>query len=90
MHCTIRLTAATWVATAYKKSLGSETSSSAATLIIPNKEMVDIMETAKAVKNSGFLIKDTTQLIKNGIKEQKDGFISMLLDTLGASLIGNI
>ena len=52
--------------------------------------MVDIMETAKAVKNSSFLIKDTTQLIKNGIKEQKDGFISMLLDTLGASLIGNI
>ena len=90
MKYTIRLTAATWAATAYKKSLGSETSSSAATLIIPNKEMVDIMETAKAVKNSGFLIKDTTQLIKNGIKEQKDGFISMLLDTLGASLIGNI
>ena len=52
--------------------------------------MKDIMETAKAVKNSSFLIKGTTQLIKNGIKEQKDGFTSMLLGTLGASLLGNI
>ena len=90
MHYTIRLTAAIWAATAYKKSLGSETSSSAATLIIPNEEMKDIMETTKAVKNSGFLIKGTTQLIENGTKEQKDGFLSMLLDTLGASFFGNI
>ena len=48
------------------------------------------METAKAVKTSGFLIKGVTQLINNGTKEQKDGFLSMLLDTFGASLFGNI
>ena len=52
--------------------------------------MEGIMETAKAVKTSGFLIKGVTQLINNGTKEQKDGFLSILLDTFGASLFGNI
>ena len=31
-----------------------------------------------------------TKTIKNKPKEQKGGFLSMLLDTLGASLLGNM
>ena len=31
-----------------------------------------------------------TETVQNEIKEQKDGFLSMLLGTLGVSLLGNI
>ena len=89
MHYTIRLTAGTWAATAYKNSLGSETSSSTATLIIPDKEMKDLMEIVKAVKSWDFLVKGTTQMIKNGTKERNDRFPGMLLGTLSVSLFGN-
>ena len=36
------------------------------------------------------LLKGVTKTIKNETKEQKGGFLSMLLGTLGASLLGNI
>ena len=35
-------------------------------------------------------MKGVTDTIKNETKEQKGGFLSMLLDTLGASLLGNL
>ena len=38
----------------------------------------------------GLLIKGVTKTIKNEAKEQKGGFLSMLLATLGASLLGNL
>ena len=50
------------------------------TLIISNK----------ALENSGVLLKGVTETIKNETKEQKGGFLSMLLGTLGASLLANL
>ena len=38
----------------------------------------------------GILLKGVTKTIKNETKEQKGDFLSMLLDTLGASLLGNL
>ena len=36
------------------------------------------------------MLKGVTETIKNESKEQKGGFLSMLLGTLGASLLGNL
>ena len=68
-----------------KKIHGSGTT----TLIISNKEMNDIMKIVQALEDSNILLKGVTKTIKNETKEQKGGFLSMLLDTLGASLLGN-
>ena len=59
-------------------------------LIIEQEDMKDIMKITKALENSGFLLKGVSKTIKNETKEQKGGFLSMLLCTLGASLLGNI
>ena len=60
------------------------------TLIIPNDEMKDIIEVVNSLKDSGFLLKGVSETIQNEGKEQKRGFLSMLLGALGASLLGNI
>ena len=60
------------------------------TLIISNEEMNDIMKMLKSLEESGLLIKGVSEAIKNEAKEQKGGFLSMLLGTLGASLLGNL
>ena len=52
--------------------------------------MNDIMKIVQALENSGILLKGVTEAIKNETKEQKGGFLSMLLSTLGASLLGNL
>ena len=70
----------------HKKMFGSGIT----TLIISNEEMNDIMETVKSLEESGLLIKGVSKTIKNEAKEQKEGFLGMLLNTLGASLLGNI
>ena len=36
------------------------------------------------------LLKGVTETVPNEVKEQKRGFLSMLLGTLGASLLGNL
>ena len=59
-------------------------------LIIEQKDMKDIMKIIKALENSGILLIGVSKTIKNETKEQKDGFLSMLLCTLGASLLGNL
>ena len=64
--------------------------SGATTLIIANKDMKDIMKIIEALKNSGVLLKGVTKTIENEAKEQKGEFLSRLLDTLGASLLGNL
>ena len=69
-----------------KKIHGSGTT----TLIISNKEMNDIMKITQALEDSNILLKGVTKAIKNETKEQKGGFLSMLLATLGASLLGNL
>ena len=58
-------------------------------LIISNKEMNDMTKIIKAFEDSGILLKGITQKRKSEIKEQKGGFLGMLLGTLGASLLGN-
>ena len=95
------LTAAVSAADAgiHKKILGSgcRHSSSAShnhpsstTLIISNNEMEDIIKIVKSLEDSGLLLKGVTETVQNEVKEQKGGFLSMLLGTLGASLLGNI
>ena len=58
-------------------------------LIISNSEMNDIIKIVKSLEDSGLLLKGVTETIQNEVKEQKGGFLSMLLCTLGASLSGN-
>ena len=70
----------------HKKILGSGTT----TLIIPNDEMEDIIKIVKSFEDSDLLLKGVSETTQNEAKEQKRGFLSMLLGTLGASLLGNI
>ena len=49
--------------------------------------MEDIMKKVKSLEQSGLLIKGMSEAIKNEAKEQKDGFSSMLLRTLAASML---
>ena len=60
------------------------------TLIISNNEMEDIMKTVKSLEDSGLLLKGVTETVQNEVKEQKGGFLSMSLGTLGASLLGDL
>ena len=52
--------------------------------------MNDIMKIIQAPENSNILIKGVIKTIKNKTKEQKGGFLSILLGTLRASLLGNL
>ena len=82
------LTAATSPADAgmHKKILGSGTT----TLIIFNDEMEGIMKIVMSLEDSGILLKGVSETVQNEVKEQKGGFLGMLLGTLGASLLGNM
>ena len=60
------------------------------TLIISNDETQDIVKIIKSLEDSGLLLKRVTETVQNEVKERKGGFLSMLLDTLGASLLANI
>ena len=59
-------------------------------LIIEQEDMDDIIKIMEALENSGILLKGVTKTIENEHKEQRGGFLSMLLGTLGASLLGKI
>ena len=67
-----------------KKIDGSET----IVLVISNGEMGDIMRMVKLIEKSGLLIKGISKAIKNKAKEQKGGFLQMLLGTLSAGTLG--
>ena len=73
-------------ATIHNKIIGS----SFKTLIISNEVMNDIMKIVKSLEDSGLLIKGISETIKNEAKEQKGGFLGILLDILGASLLRNL
>ena len=60
------------------------------TLIISNDEFNDIIRIIKSLEDSGLLIKVVTEAVLNEVKEQKGGFLSTLLGTLGASLLGDL
>ena len=69
-----------------KKMLGSGTT----TLIISNDEMDHILKIVKSLEDSGLFLKGVSETIQHEAKEQRGGFLSMLLGTLGASLLGDI
>ena len=48
------------------------------------------MKVVQALEDSKILLKGVTKTIKNETKEQKGGFLSLLLGTVGASLLGNL
>ena len=52
--------------------------------------MNDIMKIVQALEDSNILLKGVTKTIKDETKEQKGGFLSTLLGTLGTSLLGNL
>ena len=66
--------------------LGSGTT----TLIISNDEMNDIIKIVKSLEDSGVILKGVSETIQHEAKEQRGGFLSILLGTLGASLLGNL
>ena len=57
------------------------------TLIISNEEMNNVMKIVSALEDSNILLKGVAKTIKNETKQQKGGFLGMLLGTLGASLL---
>ena len=86
------LTAAASAADAeiHRKILGSGTDHNNTILIISNDEMDDIIKIVKSLEHSGVLLKGVSETIQNEAKEQRGGFLSMILGTLGASLLGDI
>ena len=69
-----------------RKMYGSENK----TLIISNNDLNDLIKIATALAEHDILLKGTNKAIKNKNKKQEGGFLSMLLGTLGASLLGNL
>ena len=69
-----------------KKMLGSGVT----TLIISNDQMDDILKMVKSLENSGVLLKGVSETIQHEAQKQRGVFLSMLLGTLGASLLGDI
>ena len=65
-----------------KKILGIKNDT---TLIISNDDMQDLLKIVKSLENSGILLNGITETVKNEVKEQKGGFLSMLLGTSGTS-----
>ena len=65
-----------------KKTYGSRNT-------ISDNDMNDVIKIVKTLEDFDVLLKGITKIIKNETKEQKEGFLSMLLGTLGASLLGN-
>ena len=55
------------------------------TSIISNEETENIMKIIKSLEESGLLLKCVRETIKNETKDQRGGFLCMLLDTLSAS-----
>ena len=85
------LTAAASAADAgiHKKILGSGHNNNT-NLIISNDEMDDILKIIGSLEDSGLLLKGVSETIQHEAKEQRGGFLSMLLGTLGVSLLGDI
>ena len=52
--------------------------------------MEDILKIVKSLQDSGLLLEEVSETIKNEAEEQKSGFFSILLGILGASLLGNM
>ena len=86
----VGLTAAASAADAgiHKRILGSGHNNT--TLIISKDEMDEILNIVKSLEDSGVLLKGASETVHHEAKEQRGGFLSMLLGTLGASLLGDV
>ena len=60
------------------------------TLIVSNDDMKDLIIIVTALEEHDILLRGISKTIKNETREQKRDFLSMLLGTLGASLLGNL
>ena len=60
------------------------------TLIISNDDLNNLLEVIKTLEKNSILLDGITETVKNEVKEQKGGFLSMLLGTLGSSLLGDL
>ena len=58
--------------------------------VIEEEDMNDSMKVIEALENFGILLKGVSKTIENETKEQRGGFLIMLLGTLQASLLGNL
>ena len=58
------------------------------TIIIANEEVNYIMKIVQALEDSNILLKRVTKTIET--KEQKEGFLYMLLGSVGAISLGNL
>ena len=83
----LRLTAAM---SAIDGSIQKKIHGSGVKLIIELEDMKDMMKIIEALENSGILLKGVSKIIDNETKEQRGGFLSMLLGTLAASLLGKL
>ena len=59
-------------------------------MIISNDETEDIINIVKSLEDLGILLKGATETVQNEVKEQRGGFLSMLLGRLGVSLLGDL
>ena len=73
-----------------KKKKKKKKGSGRTTLIISNKEMNDIRKIVQAFEDPNILLKGVTKSIKNETKGQKGLFLTMLLGSLGDSLLDNL
>ena len=71
-----------------KKILGSGHNNP--TLRFSNDEMDDILKIVQSLEDSRVLLRGVSETIQNEAKAQRGGFLSMLLGTLGASLLGDL
>ena len=71
-------------------SIQKKINGSGVNLITEQEDMNDIMKIIQALENSGILLKGVTKTIENETKEQRRGFLGMLLGILGASLLDNL
>ena len=81
------LTAAT---SSINESIQKKIHGSGVKLITEQEDIKDIMKIIEELENSDILLKGASKTIKIEIKEQRGIFLSMLLGTLGASLLGNL
>ena len=75
---------------AIDESIQKKIHGSVVKLIIEQEDMNYITKIIEALENSGILLKGVSKTIENETKEQRGEFLSMLLGTLGASLLGNL
>ena len=81
--------AASAIDTGIQKEIHGSGCPSSTKLMISNRKMNDIMKIVQALQDANILLKRVNKTIKMKQKKKR-GFLSIFLDTLGASLFGNL